>query len=51
MQVLIVHHEGVLCILLIVKLAPQADQGPDNGEGNAPGWHFSGGGTFGEKKE
>jgi len=25
MQVLIVHREGVLCILLIVKLAPQAD--------------------------
>jgi len=54
MQVLIVHHEGVLCILLIVKLAPQADQGPYNGEGgkgNAPGRHFSGGVTFGEKKE
>jgi len=24
-QMLVVHREGVLCILLIVKLAPQAD--------------------------
>ena len=26
-QVVIAHREGVLCILLIVKLAPQADTG------------------------
>jgi len=27
MQVLKVHRDGVLCILLIVKLAPQTDTG------------------------
>jgi len=28
-QVLLVHRDGVLCILLTVKLAPQADTGCD----------------------